>query len=86
MILQSMATQYAAAMAGTYGALVTSMIQSSSRSCVITTPKIQWGAPDQPLKRGELITQTIPFTVFFIPGQAYDIQVVIKTARSTSYV
>src|SRR6185437_1400318 len=84
-ILQSMATQYADAMAGTYGALVATLSQGSAASCVFTLPKIQWGKPSQPVKLGELILQTLPFTAFFIAGQPYDIQAVVTNSKTTAY-
>lgn len=83
-ILQSMGTQYTDAMAGTYGALVLACTQGAN-TLTITAPKIQWSKPQQPLKRGSLITQVLPYTVFYIAGQPYDLQAVLVNTFATAY-
>lgn len=84
-ILQSMGTNYSAAMAGTYGALILACTQGAN-SLTFTCPNIQWGKPQQPLKRGILITQVLPFTVFDIAGSSYDLQAVLVNTFATAYV
>ena len=86
LILQSMSTDYADAMAGTYKTLEIDMVQDVNTACTLNFTNVQWGKPSQPLKRGELITQTLPFTAYFIPGAAYDIQCVVKNSVSGAYV
>lgn len=82
-ILQSL-TDYNNALAGTPGNLIVTMTQGAN-SCTITMPKIVWGKPSQPLKLGELIYQDLPFTAYYLAGQAFDLQAVVVNSFNSAY-
>jgi len=73
-LLQNM-TDYNDALAATPRDLAFTLSQSASDSCKFDLPNVVWGKPSIPLKLGDLIRVTMPFTAYYLAGATTDITV-----------
>lgn len=72
------------AFAGTYQAMVISLVLDGTHELVITLPNVLLGDSVQPIKMGEVMMQEIPFTAYAIPGST-DISAVLKNDIAAAY-